>query len=131
MQELATLLADVMAFHRAPETAAEDDLRLYWDVRLVRGKDEPWAHVTGSSTLPGATDPERLAMLTTLLTDEIDRKIGMPLASRAQKCAQARQDTLMESDVNFLNDSEPGPVVEAPVTPADGARIAEGVVKEL
>jgi len=102
MMAMTELLSGVLAFHKAPEVSKDEDLRLYWDVRLVRGKEEPWAHISGTATLPGATT---LPMLPASLQDEIEKKIINPLVAQAQLYVQERQDADLVEDINIADDT--------------------------
>lgn len=68
-------------FHAALEDAKQDDLRIYWDVRLVRGKDTPFASVTGTSTLPGALTAKMKSNSPTMIQQEVMDKIALPLTA--------------------------------------------------
>lgn len=78
------LLGPLVDFHKEIDEAGEDDLRLYWDVRIVRGSGRPFLNTNGTSTLAGALSGSAVRMLTALLQDEIAEKIARPLVAKAQ-----------------------------------------------
>lgn len=88
------ILKPLTDFHRADETANEDDLRMSWDVRLVRGKDTPYQHVKGTCSLPSLLAPKMIATATSAVEREIHEKILMPMAARLQSDVEA---TLLRS----------------------------------
>lgn len=96
---LLKLFQPVLDFHQTNAAATDDDIRIMWDVRLIRGKDEAWAHVSGTSTLPGVTAVSRCQMLSSVLQDEIESKISAPLVSRAQEYAQSVNETRIQRDL--------------------------------
>jgi hypothetical protein len=84
LQQVLGLLEPLTDFHKAVEGATEDDLRIYWDVRLVRGQSSAFAHVTGSSSLPRALASNMKALAPALIQQEILEKISMPLTAKLQ-----------------------------------------------
>lgn len=74
-----SLLKPLIDFHKGVEDAADHDFRIYWDVRLVRGKDTPFAHVHGSSTLPALLAPKLQPYAPGVIESEIKDKICAPL----------------------------------------------------
>jgi hypothetical protein len=73
------LLEPLLEFHKAVEEAAEDDVRIFWDIRIVRGQDQPFAGVAGSSTLPRFLAPKMIALAPGAIQQEISEKITIPL----------------------------------------------------
>lgn len=84
MLAMQEALKPLVEFHQAQDAATSDDLRLYWDVRLVRGPSEVFLSASGQSTLNGALSGSARNTLATQLQDEIMDKIARPLVSRAQ-----------------------------------------------
>lgn len=78
------LLQPQIDFHKAVEEATMDDLRIYWDVRVVRGQDSAFAHVKGTSTLGALLAPNRKALAPSMIQEEIIEKISMPLTATLQ-----------------------------------------------
>jgi hypothetical protein len=83
-QQVKDLLGPLLDFHRSVEEASKDDLRIFWDVRLVRGKDTPFAHIKGTSTLPKTLAYNMVAMAPRHIEEEITEKIVRPLVSVMQ-----------------------------------------------
>ena len=92
LQQALGLLEPLTDFHKAVEGATEDDLRIYWDVRLVRGQDSPFAHVTGSSSLPNALASNMKALAPSAIQQEVLEKISRPLTAVFQ--TEAEQQTM-------------------------------------
>lgn len=99
------MFGPLLEFHKAAEHANGDDVRMHWDVRLVRGKDEFLFKVEGSSTLPGLISPTNLQHSSHTITTEVFEKIAKPLADLLQ---------------NRINDKA---LDEAPALPGVAARI--------
>jgi hypothetical protein len=88
LQQALGLLEPVIEFHKPVESATEDDLRIYWDVRVVRGKGETFTHSQGSSSLPRALASNMKALAPALIQQEILEKISMPLTAKLQTVAE-------------------------------------------
>jgi hypothetical protein len=63
-------------------------------VRVVRGNDSPFAHVTGSSSLPNALASNMKALAPSVIQQEILEKISRPLTAVFQ--TDSEQQTLDE-----------------------------------
>jgi hypothetical protein len=59
-------------------------LRLYWDVRIVRGRDTSFARVTGTSNLPRALACNMVAIAPTRIQRAVLEKIMEPLTAIMQ-----------------------------------------------
>jgi hypothetical protein len=94
LQQALGLLEPVIDFHKPVEGATEDDLRIYWDVRVVRGQDSPFAHVTGSSSLPMALASNTKALAPTVIQAELLEKVSRPLTAVLQ--TETEQQTMDE-----------------------------------
>jgi hypothetical protein len=94
LQQALGLLEPLTDFHKAAEGATEDDLRIYWDVRVIRGKDSAFAHVTGSSSLPNALASNMKALAPAMIQLEVMEKISRPLTAVFQ--TEAEQQTMDE-----------------------------------
>lgn len=81
---LLQMFAPLLDFHKAAESANADDVRMHWDVRLVRGKSEFLCKVEGSSTLPGLVSANNLQHAPHTITTEVFEKIAKPLADLLQ-----------------------------------------------
>lgn len=73
------VLKPLIDFHKAVEDATDDDFRIYWDVRLVRGKDTPFIRVHGSSTLSALLAPKLQPYAPGVIESEVREKICSPL----------------------------------------------------
>lgn len=74
-------LDELEKFHETVESAGDDDLRVLWDVRLVRGKNEPLHRVQGSSSMPGLLGPKMIAGAIQAIQGEVAEKIAIPLTA--------------------------------------------------
>lgn len=68
-------------FHRALEGSKNDDLRICWDVRIVRGADTPFHSVSGVSSLPGILSAKMKSLAPHLIEQEVHDKIAQPLTA--------------------------------------------------
>ena len=93
-QKVKDLLGPLLDFHRSVEEASSDDLRLYWDVRLVRGKETPFYQSKGSSSLPRALACNMVAEGSRRIEAEVTEKIVKPLVSVMQ--IEAERQTFEE-----------------------------------
>lgn len=89
LQQLLSALGPTLEFHKAVEEASENDLRLFWDIRLVQGKDTPFTALSGSSTFPGVLVGTALAALPNMIYREIVEKVAMPLNARIHDMTSA------------------------------------------
>jgi hypothetical protein len=115
------LLKPLTDFHRAVEGATQNDLRLFWDVRIVRGENTPYCHVHGSSSLPALLAENMRVESPERIEREATNKIVVPLVSFMQievtKMLFADEvlepeptDTYFNDEVNFDDGSdEPAP----------------------
>ena len=85
IRQAMMLLKPLCDFHQSVDGARMDDLRIYWDVRIIRGKDTPFAHVTGSSSLPRVLAYNMVANAPSLIQGEVTDKIMIPLTSVMQE----------------------------------------------
>jgi hypothetical protein len=84
LQELSDSIAPLIEFHKEVENATADDLRLFWDVRVSRGRKEPFAHLTGNTPLPGILSSKLRALGPSMIETEITNKILTPLGAMVQ-----------------------------------------------
>ena len=73
------LLKPLTEFHRAVEDAQQHDMRIIWDVRVVQGKDKPFRHLHGSSSLPGMLAPKMRPNAPCVIEGELMEKIVKPM----------------------------------------------------
>jgi hypothetical protein len=81
LEERREEMKSLTDFTAALKTAKEDDLRLYWDVRLIKGESTPYSSVQGSSSIPGALTDKMLAHAPVMIQQEVMDKIAQPLTS--------------------------------------------------
>ena len=74
-------LQPLFDFHRAIESAKDDDLRMFWDVRIVQGKNTPFASIQGSSSMPKALGQKMAPSAPSNIENEVIQKIIEPLVS--------------------------------------------------
>lgn len=72
-------LQPIFDFHKAIESANDDDLRMFWDVRIVQGKSTPFASVQGSSSMPRALSQKMAPSAPSNIEKEVIQKIILPL----------------------------------------------------
>jgi hypothetical protein len=82
---LLGMLQPLLEFHRTREEATQEDLRLYWDVRIIKGSDQAFGSVAGSSTLSGILSDKMRHRAPGLLQVEINEKIAAPLSGVLEK----------------------------------------------
>lgn len=100
MASLQKLLAPVLEFHQVVESAGEDDIRFLWDVRIIRGSDTVFGHVSGSSTLPGLLADSQLHMVTEKVGNEMLAKIADPVTGKFQHLVNQRGLALTAADAD-------------------------------
>jgi hypothetical protein len=86
--QIMELMKPVIEFLQPLEDASEDDLRLFWDIRLVRGKVARFHHLQGSSSLPAMLADNMVASASTTIQQEIHDKIMTPLVAVMQTAAE-------------------------------------------
>lgn len=91
LDERRAEMASLRDFHRTLEGATQDDLRIYWDVRIVRGKDTAFHSVKGISTLPNILSDKMLAHAPTMVQREVMDKIAEPLTAVFMREGELRQ----------------------------------------
>jgi hypothetical protein len=90
-QQLMVMLEPLLKFHKASEAMAANDVTLYWDIRLVRGRaepvahTEPFAHMQGSSSFNNMLAYNMRLGATSVIEHEINEKVMMPLIARLQE----------------------------------------------
>lgn len=83
--DLLKLLKPLVDFHKSSEKSSDNDLRIYWDVRVLRGVDAPFMHTSGSSSLPGILGEKMRPNATSMIQKEVSDKIASPLVGELQK----------------------------------------------
>lgn len=110
----------LIEFHQAVNTNKDGDLRLFWDVRLVRGVNTPFTQTTGTSALPGILSKKLLPQATVQIEHEVVEKIGGPLVA-------ALMELIAKEDFGTLSRLAEQSLIAAPdedaVQPRDAADI--------
>lgn len=78
------VLGPVVDFHKAVEEANDNDLRIFWDVRVIRGASELFVNSSGSSSMPGILSPKLRPTAAALIQQEVAEKIAAPLVGHMQ-----------------------------------------------
>lgn len=111
LQQVLTVLTPLIKFHEAAEELTMDDVRVYWDVRAIRGSNTAFAHLKGSSTLHKLLAPEMLSNTTERVEQEITDKIVIPMvgifqieANRMALEIVAANDAARDSDIRLDDD---------------------------
>ena len=115
LKSLMAAMAPVVDFHKTVENASDDDLRVFWDVRLVQGKDTPFTTMSGHSSFPGILSGSSLGQLPAAMSREIVEKIAVPLAARLQDMTNARALGAVMKNVK-TTDKPPKVLKQAEVT---------------
>jgi hypothetical protein len=102
LKHLSSILEPLLEFHKAVEHASENDLRLYWDIRLVQGKDTPFTSMSGHSSFPGVLVGSALGQIPASMSREIVEKIAVPLAARLQDMTNDRAISVVMKNVTTI-----------------------------
>jgi hypothetical protein len=120
---LAELFAPLLEFHRKAPGKSLDDVRLHWDVRMVRGESEFFARSSGVADLPGLLGEKMKANSPAVIQQEVLDKIATPLMAACQKEGEFQNRDRLLLLAN--NDASSHP----PDAASDGDRMAELVSK--
>ena len=104
-------LAPVLEFHKSlidflksHEGMTMDDVRMCWNVRVMRGADKLFAHSKGTSPLVGILAENRMIDATSTVENEILNKITLPIVGAIQaevnRFALARRREKEESELD-------------------------------
>lgn len=108
LKHLMAALGPVLEFHKSVEHASDNDLRLFWDIRLVQGKDTPFTSMSGHSSFPGMLVGSSLGQLPSVMSREIVEKIAVPLAARLQDMTNEQVlGTVMKNVVPIKKPAKP------------------------
>ena len=88
LQGLLEQFQPLIKFHEATDAFDGDDLRMIWDVRIMRGEDERFVHVQGTSSMPRALAPNMVALAPSMIQQEVNDKILAPLVAAMQTEAE-------------------------------------------
>jgi hypothetical protein len=78
----------LLEFHKAVVDASDNDLRMYWDVRILRGSGETFITSSGSSSFPDALGPKQRANAAITIQQEVHDKIAVPLVGKMQAAVE-------------------------------------------
>lgn len=95
-------------FTKSLEGAKQDDLRIYWDVRVIRGADTPFCSLQGSSSLPGALSSKMKAHAPSMAQQEVMDKIAQPLTAVLMEESEV-QNFIHEQPRLLEGKEDPGP----------------------
>ena len=99
LKNLLAAMGPVVDFHKTVVNASENDLRLFWDIRLVQGKETPFTSMSGHSSFPGVLVGSALGQLPSVMSREIVEKIAVPMAARLQDMTNDRALGLVMKNV--------------------------------
>lgn len=88
LQVALDILKPTTDFHKAVEDANPDDLRFMWDIKLVRGKDTPFRHIHGTTSLPAMLAHNMIIDAPSKIEEEVRAKILLPLIALFQTEAE-------------------------------------------
>jgi len=83
-EELQKLLQSVVEFMSDNEEATMDDIKINWNVCIIRGKDTQFGRFRGTSTLQSFFADRNLAMATEIAEQEFINKILIPVIAAVQ-----------------------------------------------
>jgi len=121
IKAIADLMAPTIKFHEASRGASQDDIRIYWDVRIVRGESEHFTQTTGSSSFPGALSQNMKANAPAMIQQEVVDKIASPLVAKMQEECQRQNAARMLA----RQESNSSQVTSGAVSGSDAMAIAE------
>lgn len=81
---LTPLIAPLLEFHKQVEGTLAEDVRLFWDVRLLKGEGSMLMQTSGTTTLPGLLNGSAIRDAPGNIYREIEEKIAKPLSQRLQ-----------------------------------------------
>jgi hypothetical protein len=85
---LLRAMGPIIEFHKAVEDADDNDLRMFWDIRILRGSGETFITSTGSSSFPDALGPKQRANAAIAIQQEVHEKIAVPLVGKMQAAVE-------------------------------------------
>jgi hypothetical protein len=90
------VLAPFLEFHQKSKGISRDDVRIYWDVHVLRGENEFFARSKGSSVIPGMLGPKQKAHSPAAMQQEVLQKIGQPLISACMIECEAQNSEVLQ-----------------------------------
>ena len=88
LQDVLKQLTPLTDFHEAVKDASQDDLRMSWDVRIMRGEDTAFCHVKGTTSLPALLASNMVAKAPARMQVEFTEKVLEPIVARMQSEAE-------------------------------------------
>lgn len=107
LKNLMAALAPIMDFHKTVDSASDNDLRMYWDIRMVQGKDTPFTSISGHSSFPGVLTGSALGQLPSMISREVVEKIAVPLSARLHDMTNAKALGTVMKNVTSLENFRP------------------------
>lgn len=98
-------------FHAAVENVSDNDIRIYWDIRIVRGSSTPFTHSTGVTSMPGILSDKLRIHAVSMIEREIGEKVGAPIGAAFMEEAerQALQNTSRIANLPLVSDGYDDP----------------------
>ena len=85
LKQAIGFLKPLSDFHKVDEAMTQNDVRMYWDIRVVRGQDQHFAHLQGTSTFNNLFAYNMRMGATSMIEHEINEKVTMPLVAKLQE----------------------------------------------
>lgn len=90
IQGLLDVLKPIIQFHKETVNLTANDVRLYYDVRVIRGNGQPFAHLQSSITWHEFLSPTVMALATTRIQNDLVEQIVIPLSAKIQAEVQRK-----------------------------------------
>lgn len=107
VEKALDMMTPLLDFHQSAEDASVDDIRVYWDVRAIRGADTYFAGSSGVSTLPGALGTKLNVNAPGMIQQEVVDKIGQPLVAAFQAEVERQNQERLEALADNSNMQPP------------------------
>jgi hypothetical protein len=88
------MLKPLTDFHSETDGSSED-LKMYWDVRLVQGNGEVVAALNGTTSMTGVLSDSMIGSASSMIYREISEKISAPLVGKLQKIAEDSAEDIL------------------------------------
>ncbi len=103
---LKPLLGGMAEFHEGVKSTHVEDVRMYWDVRLVQGDGSPLMQISGISTLSGLLHGNAITDAAGKVYQEVEEKVAKPLSQRIQqRVASGMNEALSQIAMKGLPDA--------------------------
>ena len=80
----------LLDFHEAIDDISDSDVRVYWDVRVVRGANTPFTRTSGVSSMPGLLSAKMKSHAPSHIEQEVLDKIAHPLVASFMEEAEVQ-----------------------------------------